>query len=176
MRRCFPRGDVCSARGRAAIARLVDGLYDCVEADAVLRPAFSRDLTHQRALATLFFEAWCGGAPTYFDAAWREGPQVQHRAIAISRGMAQTWPHATRAARRCTALHCAGFVHVIAVLLEHGADVNALNEREQTPLDNVETAGRSSVRDPVRRLLIAHGARRGSAPQEPPTGGAAVRW
>lgn len=485
----FPSAATFAALGgRAAIARLVDGLYDRVEADAVLRPAFSRDLTHQRALATLFFEAWCGGEPTYFDAAWREGLQVQHRAIAISRGMADRWvghfvasfteaakdhgllsvirpvierlalalvnrtdepvpgerlrgrnPHgcsgadlqafmqhvqrdtadgiaaaaaadpralalqgpmllliaAVRGKARAaegllragvdanapatlpgseahtsglprlpitplcgalakgrdavvqllvqhgaqydiftaaclgdlaavrdaldaapalanahdpagdvtqitpllhavfagqsavarlllqrgatagvhsvrlvqaaanrgdvelttlllahgaspatigagdwvlypaiadhlvarganvnqtpgawiglcctgnsghtenaalaqalcrygadvaarykgrTALHCAaraGFVHVIAVLLEHGADVNALNEREQTPLDEVETAGRSSVREPVRRLLIAHGARRGSAPQDPPTGGAAVRW
>jgi ankyrin repeat protein len=62
-----------------------------------------------------------------------------------------------------TALHCAakaGFVNVVKVLIEHGGDVNALNERGQTPLDEVEDAGKSIDREPVRRLLIAHGGRR----------------
>jgi hypothetical protein len=45
-------------------------------------------------------------------------------------------------------------------LIEHGADVNALNDRGQTPLDELEDAGRSIDREPVRRLLIARGARR----------------
>jgi hypothetical protein len=46
-------------------------------------------------------------------------------------------------------------------LLQFGADVNARNDRGQTPLDEVEEAGRSIDREPMRRLLIAHGARRG---------------
>jgi ankyrin repeat protein len=77
-----------------------------------------------------------------------------------------------------TALHCAaraGFVQVSATLLEHGAAVNALDDRGQTPLDAVETAARSIAREPMRRLLIAHGARRSrnGAAQEPPSGGTA---
>jgi ankyrin repeat protein len=62
-----------------------------------------------------------------------------------------------------TALHCAakaGFVHVVEALIECGGDLNALNERGQTPLDEVEDAGKSIDRESVRRLLIAHGARR----------------
>jgi len=61
------------------------------------------------------------------------------------------------------ALHCAakaGFVHVVEALIEYGGDLNALNERGQTPLDEVEDAGKSIDRESVRRLLIGHGARR----------------
>jgi ankyrin repeat protein len=64
-----------------------------------------------------------------------------------------------------TALHCAakaGFVNVVEALIEHGGDVNARNDHGQTPLDEVEDAGRSIDREPVRRLLIASGARRSS--------------
>jgi ankyrin repeat protein len=62
-----------------------------------------------------------------------------------------------------TALHCAakaGFVHVVEALIAYGGDVNAPDERGQTPLDAVEEAGKSIGQEPVRRLLIAHGARR----------------
>src|SRR6266540_2772538 len=63
-----PEGTFEALGGREAVARLVDGLYDRIEADAVLRPAFHRDLTEDRKKVKLFFEAWFGGAPAYFDA------------------------------------------------------------------------------------------------------------
>jgi truncated hemoglobin YjbI len=69
----------------------VDRLYDRIETDAVLRPAFNPDLTGERERQKLFFEAWFGGAPTYFDAAWRPGLKVKHEAISISPGMACRW-------------------------------------------------------------------------------------
>ncbi len=62
-----------------------------------------------------------------------------------------------------TALHCAakaGFVHVVEALIAYGGDVNALNDRGQTPLDEVENAGKTINRESMRHLLIAHGARR----------------
>jgi ankyrin repeat protein len=68
-------------------------------------------------------------------------------------------------------------VNVAEALIEHGGDVNALNDRGQTPLDEVEGAGKSIDREPVRRLLTTHGGRRsqhGAAAQEPGQGGAAV--
>jgi ankyrin repeat protein len=61
-----------------------------------------------------------------------------------------------------TALHCAakaGFANVVEALIEYGGDVNALDDRAQTPLDEVEHAAPSIDREPVRRVLIAHGAR-----------------
>jgi truncated hemoglobin YjbI/ankyrin repeat protein len=77
--------------GRAAVARLVDGLYDRIEADTVLRPAFNRDLTRERERQKLFFEAWFGGAPTYFDAGWPPGLKAAHGSVSISRSMAGRW-------------------------------------------------------------------------------------
>ncbi|MEZ4861330.1 MAG: ankyrin repeat domain-containing protein [Caldilineaceae bacterium] len=86
-----PAGTFTAMGGQAAVARLVDGLYDRIEQDTVLRPAFNRDLTRERARQKLFFEAWFGGAPTYFDAAWPPGLKAVHEPVSISHGMAERW-------------------------------------------------------------------------------------
>ena len=86
-----PPGTFEAIGGRAAVARLVDGLYDRIEKDDVLRPAFNRDLTREREKVKLFFEAWFGGAPTYFDAAWPPSIKAVHAPVSISRGMAMRW-------------------------------------------------------------------------------------
>lgn len=77
--------------GQAAVAKLVDGLYDRIETDTVLRPAFNRDLTRERERQKRFFEAWFGGAPTYFDPAWPPGLKEVHQPVSISRGMVDRW-------------------------------------------------------------------------------------
>jgi ankyrin repeat protein len=62
-----------------------------------------------------------------------------------------------------TALHCAakaGFVNVAAAVIAHGGDVNARNQRGQTPLDEIEHGAKRIGRELMRRLLLAHGARR----------------
>lgn len=86
-----PAGTFEALGGREAVARLVDGLYDRFETDPVLRPAFSGDLTAEREKVKLFFEAWCGGAPTYFDREWPPGLKAAHGGISISHGMAVRW-------------------------------------------------------------------------------------
>ncbi|MCW3100780.1 MAG: globin [Chthonomonadaceae bacterium] len=86
-----PPGTFEALGGREAVARLVDRLYDRFETDPVLRPAFSRDLTHERERVKLFFEAWFGGTSSYFDAGWPPGLQAAHGPVSISRGMAGRW-------------------------------------------------------------------------------------
>ena len=86
-----PTGTFEAIGGREAVARLVDGLYDRIEADGVLRPAFNRNLMQERERQKLFFEAWFGGMPTYFDAAWPPGLKAAHQPVSISRGMAGRW-------------------------------------------------------------------------------------
>ena len=86
-----PAGAFEALGGRPAIARLVDGLYDRIEADSILRPAFRDDLARERELLKLFFEAWFGGATTYFDTQQRHGLRVTHENISISREMADRW-------------------------------------------------------------------------------------
>jgi truncated hemoglobin YjbI/ankyrin repeat protein len=86
-----PVGTFEALGGRQAVARLVNGLYDRIEADTVLRPAFNRDLTREREKLKLFFEAWFGGVPRYFDAEWPPGLKAAHGSVSISRGMAGRW-------------------------------------------------------------------------------------
>jgi ankyrin repeat protein len=47
----------------------------------------------------------------------------------------------------------AGFVQSIRVLLEHGADTEALDDRGRTPLDWLSQAAKSVDRDAVRNVL-----------------------
>ncbi len=88
----FPSAEMFEALGgHEAVARLVAGLYDRIETDRILRPAFNRDLMQERAKLKRFFEAWLGGAPTYFDADWPPGLKAAHGSVSISRGMAERW-------------------------------------------------------------------------------------
>jgi hemoglobin len=88
----FPPPDTFEALGgRPAIERLVEGLYDRIEADRVLRPAFSRDLMHERGRQKIFFEEWFGGGAGYFNSEWPPGLKEAHSSISISRGMAERW-------------------------------------------------------------------------------------
>jgi truncated hemoglobin YjbI/ankyrin repeat protein len=77
--------------GRETVARIVDGLYDRIETDSLLRPAFIGDLRGEREKVKRFFEAWFGGRASYFNADWPPGLKAAHGAISISRGMAGRW-------------------------------------------------------------------------------------
>jgi ankyrin repeat protein/truncated hemoglobin YjbI len=69
----------------------VDGLYDRIETDTILRPAFNRDLMRERERQKLFFEAWFGGVPTYYNQEWSPGLTGRHATVSISRSMAGRW-------------------------------------------------------------------------------------
>jgi len=55
--------------GDATIAALIDGLYDRIETDPVLRPLFNRDLTNEREAQQRFFVEWLGGDTAHSDRA-----------------------------------------------------------------------------------------------------------
>ena len=86
-----PAGTFEAIGGRAVVDRLVDGLYDRIENDTFLRPAFNRDLARERVKLKAFFEAWFGGAPTYFNADWPPSIKAVHVPVSISQGMAMRW-------------------------------------------------------------------------------------
>ena len=76
--------------------------------------------------------------PAYVAALLRYGARVDHRY------------------NGATPLHYvvkAGFVQTIQVLLEHGADTDALDDRGRTPLDWLSQAAKSVDRDAVREVL-----------------------
>jgi truncated hemoglobin YjbI/ankyrin repeat protein len=76
--------------GRAAVEALVDGLYDRIETDAVLRPLFSRDLAGEREAQKRFFAEWLGGDTSYSD---RAHLPLHHRhdLLPITRTLAEKW-------------------------------------------------------------------------------------
>jgi ankyrin repeat protein/truncated hemoglobin YjbI len=86
-----PPGSFTALGGTEGVARLVDGLYDRIETDAVLRPAFTRNLAHERERQKLFFAGWLGGSSAYFDSEWPPSLHTAHSHVAISRRMAERW-------------------------------------------------------------------------------------
>src|SRR5215470_207394 len=76
--------------GRAALETLIDRLYQRIDADAVLRPLFSRDLSNEREAQKRFFAEWLGGDSSYTD---RAHLPLKHRhdLLPITRDMARRW-------------------------------------------------------------------------------------
>jgi truncated hemoglobin YjbI/ankyrin repeat protein len=76
--------------GRAAVETLIDGLYDRIETDAMLRPLFSRDLTGEREAQKRFFTEWFGGDTGYSD---RAHLPLKHRhdLLPITPALAHRW-------------------------------------------------------------------------------------
>jgi truncated hemoglobin YjbI len=76
--------------GGAAVETIVDRLYDRIDADAVLRPLFGRDLTNERAAQMRFFAEWLGGDSSYSD---RADLPLKHRhdLLPITRALAEQW-------------------------------------------------------------------------------------
>src|SRR5262245_40913232 len=79
------------AGGRAAIAALIDGLYDRIEGDAALRALFGRDLSNERESQKRFFTEWLGGG----DGAYTQRADVpikhRHDLLPITRALAEKW-------------------------------------------------------------------------------------
>jgi truncated hemoglobin YjbI len=89
--RPFAGGDLLGRiGGHAAVAALIDGLYDRIETDRVVRPLFGRDLANERAAQKRFFAEWLGGDSAYSDRAHL--PLVhRHELLPITHALAEKW-------------------------------------------------------------------------------------
>jgi truncated hemoglobin YjbI len=89
--RPFAGGDVLQRiGGHAAVAALIDGLYDRIETDRALRPLFGRDLANERETQKRFFAEWLGGDSAYSDRA--HVPLAhRHHLLPITGALAEQW-------------------------------------------------------------------------------------
>lgn len=79
--------------------------------------------------------------------------------LALAQAMLRCGAEVSARYKGRSALHCAaraGFAGIVEALIEHGADVNAMDARGRTPLDEVEHTTASSSRDALMRLLVNH--------------------
>jgi len=76
--------------GPTAVEALIDGLYDRIETDALLRPLFSRDLANEREAQKRFFAEWLGGDIIYSDRAYLP-LKHRHDLLPITRALAERW-------------------------------------------------------------------------------------
>src|SRR5262245_12221499 len=87
----FAGGDLLGRiGGETAIAALIDGLYDRIETDPLVRPLFNRDLTNEREAQKRFFAEWLGGETLYSDRAHLPLAH-RHDLLPITRAVAERW-------------------------------------------------------------------------------------
>ena len=77
--------------GRATLARVIDGLYDRIEADKELRPLFRPSLFEERVKQKAFFEEWTGGEPGYSHHHAYNSLRQRHSHKPITRRAAGLW-------------------------------------------------------------------------------------
>jgi ankyrin repeat protein len=95
--------------------------------------------------------------PDFVRSLLRYGARADDRR---SEGLAAKATGTVVAQLNATALHYAakaGFLKTIAILLEHGADPQAVDSRGETPLDWLEGSAKSVDRSAVKALLAARG-------------------
>jgi hemoglobin len=76
--------------GHAAVETLIDGLYDRIETDDLLRPLFGRNLTREREAQKRFFNEWLGGEGEYSSIA-HVPLKHRHDLLPITRTLAGKW-------------------------------------------------------------------------------------
>jgi len=121
--------------GCAAVEALVDGLYDRIDTDVVLRPLFSRNLSNEREAQKRFFTEWLGGDTRYSDHTYLP-LKHRHDLLPITRTLAEKWLAHFRDALNAAvwddeARHAIqDKVHVLAMaLVNEGAEPSALRAR-----------------------------------------------
>lgn len=75
----------------AFFERLVDGFYEAVAADGILRPMYPEDLTDARRHLTLFLAQYWGGPPTYQDERGHPRLRMRHGPFTINKAARDAW-------------------------------------------------------------------------------------
>jgi hemoglobin len=77
--------------GRETVVLIVDGLYDRIEKDPILRPMFRGNLDEEREKQKDFWEEWFGGEPKYTHHHAYNGLRGRHTHLHITLESAQQW-------------------------------------------------------------------------------------
>jgi truncated hemoglobin YjbI len=89
--RPFAGGDLLRRIGGcAAVEALIDGLYERIETDAVLRPLFNRNFSNEREAQKRFFTEWLGGDTGYSDSSHLP-LHHRHDLLPITQALAGKW-------------------------------------------------------------------------------------
>ncbi len=80
--------------GLAFFEQLVDGFYDVVATDELLRPMYPEDLTESRRHLVLFLCQYWGGPTTYMDERGHPRLRMRHAPFRITKKARDGWIHA----------------------------------------------------------------------------------
>lgn len=77
--------------GRAFFERLVDGFYEAVAHDELLRPMYPEDLTESKRTLVLFLCQYWGGPTTYMDERGHPRLRMRHAPFRITKKARDAW-------------------------------------------------------------------------------------
>jgi hemoglobin len=77
--------------GEPFFEKLVDGFYEAVEKDEILRPMYPEDLTEARRHLTLFFIQYWGGPRTYQDERGHPRLKMRHVPFRVTKSARDAW-------------------------------------------------------------------------------------
>ena len=77
--------------GEPFFTRLVDGFYEAVEADELLRPMYPADLSESRRTMVLFLSQYWGGPTTYMQERGHPRLRMRHAPFRITKKARDAW-------------------------------------------------------------------------------------
>ncbi len=77
--------------GAAFFERLVEGFYDAVVHDEILRPMYPEDLTESKRTMVLFLSQYWGGPPTYMEERGHPRLRMRHAPFRITKKARDAW-------------------------------------------------------------------------------------
>lgn len=77
--------------GMQFFERLVDGFYDAVQEDKLLRPMYPEDLTESKRTMVLFLSQYWGGPSTYMQERGHPRLRMRHAPFRITKKARDAW-------------------------------------------------------------------------------------